>query len=82
MKSTFLSVVMSLTLVFGAFCLFTPPAKADIPCLINCVNDRSECFAAAREICIGQPVGCVSSLRNICREAYNECVGVCGICPI
>lgn len=84
MKKFFTTTLLTSFLLLGFWSLFSTPARANVLCLVDCVNQRTDCIIDVRLSCllIGQGTFCATVGEFLCASDYRRCTGNCGICPI
>ncbi len=80
MKKVVLSAAMASILALGLFSLFSPPANADLQCLVLCYNEVADCKADAFEFCNGDQQCMQNIIQNVCNRI--NCLSICGPCPL
>ncbi len=84
MKQVLLGGIFSLALAFGIFALNTQPARANIQCMVTCVNEHESgltaCFTGCGYGSIGS-IGCRYDCRRVWDRIRANCLRNCGICP-
>ncbi len=81
MKDNLLVFIMTLVLVLGIWSLSVRPVKANIPCLVTCVNEYASCIVDVKAFC-GSSLGCTTIGATACKVIKRQCERNCGPCPI
>ena len=84
MKDKLMALAMAGVLALGFWSLSTRPARADILCLVSCVNDYADCIGNVKIGCgiFGDNIACLVAGTAVCRIIRDNCNSGCGPCPI